>query len=206
MLQSAWTSPQTYSVPKSSDRLSSVAGCPSTSSVRCSARSSATRNSTRRSPTRCAAAMKDWALEHGATYTPYVEPFTGLTAEKHESVLRPDRRRHRDRRVLRGRADPGRARRVELSDRRRTRHLRGPGLHGLGPDEPAPSYWKTRTAACCASRPRSRRGPGRPSTTRSPCCGRSRRSTSPRCALWGCSATTARLACTRRWARSRNTS
>ena len=39
-----------------------------------------------------ASAMKDWALEHGAThYTHLFQPMTGLTAEKHDSFLSPDR-------------------------------------------------------------------------------------------------------------------
>ncbi len=38
-----------------------------------------------------AAAMKDWALEHGAThYTHLFQPMTGITAEKHDSFLSPD--------------------------------------------------------------------------------------------------------------------
>jgi glutamine synthetase len=37
-----------------------------------------------------AAAMKDWALEHGAThYTHWFQPLTGITAEKHDSFLSP---------------------------------------------------------------------------------------------------------------------
>jgi glutamine synthetase len=37
-----------------------------------------------------ASAMKDWALEHGAThYTHLFQPMTGLTAEKHDSFLSP---------------------------------------------------------------------------------------------------------------------
>src|SRR5437660_6089645 len=37
-----------------------------------------------------AAAMKDWAIEHGAThYTHQFQPMTGLTAEKHDSFLAP---------------------------------------------------------------------------------------------------------------------
>src|SRR5690348_2629061 len=37
-----------------------------------------------------AAAMKDWALEHGAThYTHLFQPMTGITAEKHDSFLSP---------------------------------------------------------------------------------------------------------------------
>jgi glutamine synthetase len=37
-----------------------------------------------------AAAMKDWALEHGAThYTHWFQPMTGFTAEKHDAFLSP---------------------------------------------------------------------------------------------------------------------
>ena len=37
-----------------------------------------------------ATAMKDWAMEHGAThFTHLFQPMTGLTAEKHDSFLQP---------------------------------------------------------------------------------------------------------------------
>ncbi len=37
-------------------------------------------------------AMKDWAVEHGAThYTHWFQPMTGVTAEKHEAFLAPSR-------------------------------------------------------------------------------------------------------------------
>ncbi len=37
-------------------------------------------------------AMKDWAIEHGAThYTHWFQPMTGVTAEKHEAFLAPSR-------------------------------------------------------------------------------------------------------------------
>jgi glutamine synthetase len=37
-----------------------------------------------------AGAMKDWAIEHGAThYTHWFQPMTGFTAEKHDSFLSP---------------------------------------------------------------------------------------------------------------------
>src|SRR5438309_5302410 len=37
-----------------------------------------------------AAAMKEWAVEHGAThYTHWFQPLTGITAEKHDSFLVP---------------------------------------------------------------------------------------------------------------------
>ncbi|OON99761.1 MAG: glutamine synthetase [Epulopiscium sp. Nele67-Bin004] len=36
-------------------------------------------------------AMKDWAIEHGAThYTHWFQPMTGVTAEKHDSFISPD--------------------------------------------------------------------------------------------------------------------
>ena len=42
-----------------------------------------------------ASAMKDWAIEKGAThFTHLFQPMTGLTAEKHDSFLSADRRRH----------------------------------------------------------------------------------------------------------------
>jgi len=38
-----------------------------------------------------AAAMRDWAIENGAThYTHWFQPLTGLTAEKHDSMIVPD--------------------------------------------------------------------------------------------------------------------
>ncbi len=38
-----------------------------------------------------AAAMKDWAVENGAThYTHWFQPLTGQTAEKHDSLISPD--------------------------------------------------------------------------------------------------------------------
>ena len=36
-------------------------------------------------------AMKDWAVEHGAThYTHWFQPMTGVTAEKHDSFISPE--------------------------------------------------------------------------------------------------------------------
>ena len=38
-----------------------------------------------------ACAMKEWALEHGAThFTHWFQPLTGITAEKHDSFISPD--------------------------------------------------------------------------------------------------------------------
>ena len=37
-----------------------------------------------------ASAMKDWAVEKGAThYTHWFQPMTGVTAEKHDSFIAP---------------------------------------------------------------------------------------------------------------------
>src|SRR5271154_6710339 len=37
-----------------------------------------------------ASAMKEWAVEHGAThYTHWFQPLTGITAEKHDSFFGP---------------------------------------------------------------------------------------------------------------------
>ena len=112
-------------------------------------------------------------MEQGAThYTHWFQPLTGSTAEKHDSFYAPDGRRHRDRRVLRQGAHPGRAGRVVVPDRRHPRDVRGARLHRLGPDLARRSSSRTPTARCCASRPRSRRGRARRSTTRSRCCAR----------------------------------
>ena len=38
-----------------------------------------------------AAAMKEWAVENGAThFTHWFQPMTGLTAEKHDSFISPE--------------------------------------------------------------------------------------------------------------------
>ena len=82
-----------------------------------------------------AQAMREWAMEKGAThYTHWFQPLTNLTAEKHDGFFEPDRRRRRARRVLRQGAHPGRARRLLVPERRPARDLRGPGVHRLGPD------------------------------------------------------------------------
>ena len=51
-------------------------------------------------------------------------------------LLRARRRRRRHRRVPGQDADPGRARRLQLPQRRTAGHLRGPGLHRLGRHQP----------------------------------------------------------------------
>ena len=80
-------------------------------------------------------AMKDWAIEKGAThYTHWFQPMTGITAEKHDSFISPDRRRQvimefSGKELVKGEPDAS-----VLPLRRPARHLRGPRLHGLGPD------------------------------------------------------------------------
>ena len=94
-----------------------------------------------------AAAMKDWAIEHGAThFTHWFQPLTGSTAEKHDCVHRARRRRRRDRGVLGQGADPGRARRVVVPVGRHPRHVRGARLHRVGPDVARRSSSRTATA------------------------------------------------------------
>ena len=67
---------------------------------------------------------------------PHVPAADRLDRGEARLLLRARRRRQADRRLLRQGADPGRARRLLLPDRRRPRHLRGPRLHRLGPDQP----------------------------------------------------------------------
>ena len=114
-----------------------VCGCRSRCTSRWSRPSRRAPSSTRRSPTRCASAMKDWALSKGATHYAHVfYPMTGLTAEKHDSFLEPVVRRADAGRVRWQDPDPGRARRVQLPVGRPAQHLRGPRLHRLGRHQP----------------------------------------------------------------------
>ena len=100
-------------------------------------RSSTARRSIRRSPTPWRCAMKDWAVEHGAThYTHLFQPMTGITAEKHDSFLVARRRWRGAGGIQRQGARQGRARRLVVPLRRPSRDLRSPRLHRLGPDQP----------------------------------------------------------------------
>ena len=84
-----------------------------------------------------AAAMKEWAMEHGAThYTHWFQPMTGLTAEKHDSFLAPTEAgtaiaEFSGKELVKGEPDAS-----QLPLRRHPRHVRGPRLHRLGPDQP----------------------------------------------------------------------
>ena len=70
-------------------------------------------------------AMKDWAVEKGAThYTHWFQPLTGVTAEKHDSFITPPDGTARSCWSLSGKElDPGRAGRLLLPLRRSARHL-----------------------------------------------------------------------------------
>ena len=183
------------SEPTCSAPARSAPAFPRTHSASCRTRSTVGPRSTRDLADAVAAAMKDWALEKGAThYTHLFQPMTGSTAEKHDSFLAPDRRRHGARRVQRQGAGQGRARRLELPLRRHPRHLRGPRLHRLGPDQPGVHPREPQRRDPLSSRPPSCRGPARPSTRRPRCSARWRRSEQVRrcasCKLFGNTATT----------------
>ena len=64
--------------------------CPSRSITRCAARSRTASALDLSVADAVASAMKEWAVEHGAThYTHWFQPLTGITAEKHDSFLSP---------------------------------------------------------------------------------------------------------------------
>ena len=55
-----------------------------------------------------AVAMKEWALEHGAThFTHWFQPMTGITAEKHDSFSLSDRCRRSNHGIFRKRTRKG---------------------------------------------------------------------------------------------------
>ena len=76
-----------------------------------------------------AAAMKEWAIEKGAThFTHWFQPLTGITAEN-----RPRRERRRNTGLFRQGACCWRIGCVELPLRRAEGHVRGTRLHRMGP-------------------------------------------------------------------------
>jgi len=122
-----------------------------------------------------AAAMKDWALEHGAThYTHWFQPLTGTTAEKHDAFLHP----MGDGTAIEKfsgsaliRASPMRAASRTAASATPTRHAdtrRGTPRARRSSSAPA------RATPPSASQRFSSAGPARPSTRRRPCCARSR--------------------------------
>ena len=122
-------------------------------------------------------AMKDWALEKGAThYTHLFQPMTGITAEKHDSFLTPDGdggaiAEFSGKELIKGEPDAS-----LVPVRRPPRDLRSPRLHRLGSDSARLHHGEPRTAPRWSSRPRSCAGPAKRSTRRPRCCGRWRRS------------------------------
>ena len=59
-------------------------------------------------------AMKEWAIEKGAThFTHWFQPLTGITVREARQLPRPGERRPRHHELLRQGAHPGRARRVQ---------------------------------------------------------------------------------------------
>jgi hypothetical protein len=111
-----------------------------------------------------ASAMKDWALEKGATHYAHVfQPLTGLTAEKHDSFLEPDGEggaiaEFSGKQLRRASPTP----RASPTAAFAPRSKRAATRRGTSP-APATSS-KTPTATRCASRPPSCRGPARRST------------------------------------------
>lgn len=78
-------------------------------------------------------AMKDWAIEHGAThFTHWFQPLTGITAEKHDSFITPSPdgsviMEFSGKELIQGGAGC-----LQLPLRRPACYLRGPGLYRLG--------------------------------------------------------------------------
>ena len=80
-------------------------------------------------------AMKDWAIEKGAThFTHWFQPMTGITAEKHDSFISPKDggkviMEFSGKELIKGEPDAS-----SLPVRRAARHLRGERLHRVGPN------------------------------------------------------------------------
>ena len=124
-------------------------------------------------------AMREWALERGATHFTHVfQPLTGLTAEKHDSFFEPNREGKWLAKFQRQGADPGRAGRLLVPDGRQSARPSRPAATRPGTRPARLSSSRTRTARCSASRPRSSPGPARRSTPRPRCCARWTRSRS----------------------------
>ena len=181
---------QPSSARTSSPPPSSASGCPRPST------SSSRRRSTRARPLDAAladavaSAMKEWALENGAThFTHWFQPLTGSPPRSTTPSTRPRataRRSPSSPARSSSRASRTRPRSRPAASARRSR----PAATPPGTRRRRPSSSRTPTARCCASRPRSRRGRARRSTTRSRCCARWTRSRARPCARCRCSATT----------------
>ena len=107
-------------------------------------------------------AMKDWAVEKGAThYTHWFQPLTGITAEKHDACYHPAGGRKDHPPAHRQAAHHGGVRRLSFPSGglRSTHYARGYTAW----DMTSPAFVKEMTAApSCASPPSSSPTPGRP--------------------------------------------
>lgn len=121
-----------------------------------------------------ASAMKDWAIEKGASHYAHVfYPLTGFTAEKHDSFLEPDGSdgslaEFQGKTLLQGEPD---ASSFPNGGLRGTFEARG--YTGWDVTSP-PTSSRTPTATRCAFPRSSSRGPVRPWTRRHRCCAASR--------------------------------
>ena len=85
-----------------------------------------------------ASALKDWAVEHGAThYTHWFQPMTGITAEKHDSFLSPTPDGRAVAEFSGKELDQGGAGRLQFPVGRHALDVRSARLHRMGSDEPA---------------------------------------------------------------------
>ena len=83
-----------------------------------------------------AAAMKEWAMERGAThYTHWFQPMTGITAEKHDSFLSPTDAAPRSPSSA-ARSWSGASPTLRASPRAASDRPSRPRVHRLGPDQP----------------------------------------------------------------------
>lgn len=114
-------------------------------------------------------AMKEWALENGAThYTHVFQPLTGLTAEKHDSFFRPTSdggsiAKFKGDELIQGEPD---ASSFPTGGIRATFEARGYTAW----DPTSPAFLLENPNGTLLSRPRSLRGPARHWTRRSRCC------------------------------------
>ena len=103
-----------------------------------------------------AAAMKDWALEKGATHYAHVfYPLTGLTAEKHDSFLEPGSATARRSPSSPARSSSRASRTPRASPTAACAPRSRPAATPAGTSPARPTCWRTRTATRCASRPSS---------------------------------------------------
>ena len=117
--------------------------------------------------------MKDWAIEKGAThYTHLFQPMTGLTAEKHDSFLAPDRRRQGHRRVQRQGAGPRRAGRLARSPPAASAPRSRPAATPPGTRPARPFILESPNGATLVIPTAFCRGPARRSTRRPRCSAR----------------------------------